>query len=239
MRIPWVALLLGIAIILSGRSPRTRLPGRYGAATTSSAEREGLVRFRWPLVGGAVLSGWILVGGAAGLCAGLVAGAVSWRALDSLPSPAVLRRRREIERDLPFAVHLLGAALAAGTSTSRALSDVADAVAGAVGEELALVGRHLELGVDPVRVYRTMRGPLLPLGRSLARVQESGGSVVAAVDRLAEELRSTARHRRDARARSVEVRAAAPLGLCFLPAFVLVGVVPMIVGLFSSLRLFS
>jgi hypothetical protein len=32
-------------------------------------------------------------------------------------------------------------------------------------------------------------------------------------------------------ARAVAVRAAAPLGLCFLPAFVLLGVVPTVLGL--------
>jgi pilus assembly protein TadC len=38
-------------------------------------------------------------------------------------------------------------------------------------------------------------------------------------------------------ARSVGVHAAAPLGLCFLPAFVLVGIVPSIVSVFGSLEL--
>ena len=52
-------------------------------------------------------------------------------------------------------------------------------------------------------------------------------------------LASQARSRTDARARSVEVRAAAPLGVCFLPAFVLIGVVPMVVGVFSAMRLFG
>ena len=33
--------------------------------------------------------------------------------------------------------------------------------------------------------------------------------------------------------------AAAPLGLCLLPAFVVLGVVPMVVGVFSAMRLFQ
>jgi hypothetical protein len=48
-----------------------------------------------------------------------------------------------------------------------------------------------------------------------------------------------ARARPEGLARGVEVRAAAPLGLCFLPAFVLLGVVPMVVGVFSAMRLFG
>ena len=32
------------------------------------------------------------------------------------------------------------------------------------------------------------------------------------------------------------MKASAPVGVCFLPAFVLLGVVPLIAGLFGSLR---
>ena len=56
--------------------------------------------------------------------------------------------------------------------------------------------------------------------------------------RLAEELRERARADVETRARSIEVKAAAPLGLCLLPAFVVLGIVPMVVGVFGSLGLF-
>jgi tight adherence protein B len=39
------------------------------------------------------------------------------------------------------------------------------------------------------------------------------------------------------RARQVGVLAAGPLGLCFLPAFMLIGVVPTVVGTFTDLIL--
>jgi hypothetical protein len=51
-------------------------------------------------------------------------------------------------------------------------------------------------------------------------------------------MRARARAEVEARAKTVEVRAAAPLGACFLPAFVLLGVVPLVAGLFGSLQLF-
>jgi hypothetical protein len=56
-----------------------------------------------------------------------------------------------------------------------------------------------------------------------------------AVHRLAEELRERARADVEERARSIEVKAAAPLGLCLLPAFVVLGVVPMVAGVFGSM----
>jgi pilus assembly protein TadC len=67
----------------------------------------------------------------------------------------------------------------------------------------------------------------------------SGASVRDAVEALATDLAAQSRTRTDALARSVEVRAAAPLGACFLPAFVLLGVVPMIVGVFGAMSLFG
>lgn len=206
--------------------------------STVRAERGVLLNLRPLLCALAVVAGWVVVGGVLGLTLGLAGAAVSWRVLERLESPATVRRRRELERDLPVAVHLLGACLAAGSATGTALASVAASMPGAVGEELALLQRRLHWGIDPISVWRTVDGPLEPLGRSMARAHESGASVQAAVLRLAEDLRNETRARADARARSVEVRAAGPLGLCFLPAFVLLGVVPMAAGLISSLALF-
>jgi hypothetical protein len=53
--------------------------------------------------------------------------------------------------------------------------------------------------------------------------------------RLAEDLRRRDRADVESRARSVGVKAALPLGLCLLPAFVLVGVVPLVAGSVSVL----
>lgn len=206
--------------------------------STPSNQRSFLARLRVPLSGLAVVAGWSVLGGVIGLAIGVLGGALAWRALGRLESPASIRRRRELERDLPTAVHLLGACLTAGAAMTSALSTVAAAMPGAVGDELALVQRRLHWGVDPASVWRAIEGPLEPLGRNMARAHESGSSVRQAVARLAEDLRSDTRARAEARARTIEVRAAAPLGLCFLPAFVLLGVVPMTVGIFSSLALF-
>ena len=59
--------------------------------------------------------------------------------------------------------------------------------------------------------------------------------MVAAVERLADELARTARADVEDRARAVGVKAAVPLGLCLLPAFLLLGIVPLVAGLMSTL----
>ncbi len=96
---------------------------------------------------------------------------------------------------------------------------------------------RLRLGLDPGEVWRlvTADADLAPLGRALGRAHETGAPVVAAVERLAEELARSARADVEDRARAVGVRAAAPLGLCLLPAFLLVGIVPVVAGLLESL----
>ncbi len=202
-------------------------------------DRALLDRLKPVLAVSAGVGGWLVVGGLSGLAAGLVAALVAWRVLGRAEPPGARRRREELARDLPAAVHLIGACLAGGSPPGHALGLVAVAMGGAVGEELLVVHHRLELGADPIDVWRDLADhpQLAPLGRVLARAHESGASVRVAVERLAEELRDGALHDAQARARTVEVRSAAPLGLCFLPAFVLVGVVPLVAGIFSGVRL--
>ena len=57
------------------------------------------------------------------------------------------------------------------------------------------------------------------------------------MERLAADLARRARADVEDRARAVGVKAALPLGLCLLPAFVLVGIVPLVAGLLESLAL--
>ena len=66
----------------------------------------------------------------------------------------------------------------------------------------------------------------------LARRSASSGSALAqGVAELAEQSRQDATHAADAAAERASVLIAGPLGLCFLPAFVCLGIVPVVVGL--------
>lgn len=222
-------------------APRPRLPAA-GTVRLHGGEEQSVLRRLRPLFAALAFAGaWAFVTGVVGLVAGLMAATLSWRVLGRAESPGARRRREELERDLPTAVQLLGACLEAGSATSTALDAVAAALPGAVSEELVVVGRRIALGVQPVTVWRDLaeHPQLGPLGRALARAHQSGASVRVAIDSLATELAAQSRARTDELARSVEVRAAAPLGVCFLPAFLLLGVVPMVVGVFSSMRLFG
>ncbi|MDO9378152.1 MAG: type II secretion system F family protein [Nocardioidaceae bacterium] len=153
-----------------------------------------------------------------------------------LESAVVRRRREQVQRDLPLAVDLVVAALAAGRPPVLALRAAGEAVGGPLADDLGRACARIELGGDHLEVWRDLgRDPALgALGRSFARATQTGASVVGVLEHLAEDLRRRRRGSAQEVARSVGVRTAAPLGLCFLPAFVLVAIVPAVAAVFSS-----
>ena len=233
------AALASLAALLAvPAAPRLAAPRRSGPPDVAAA---ALRRWRAPLSALAAVAAWALLGGALGVPAGGVVGWVAWRTLSAAESPAQAQRRARAARDLPFAVDLTVACLASGAAPAPALRTVAEALGGPVGRELSSVAVRLDVGADPGRVWADLaQHPQLgPLGRALRRAHESGASVTDAGRRLAEELHAAARADVEVRARTVAVRAAAPLGICFLPAFVVLGIVPLVAGLISTLRLFG
>jgi Flp pilus assembly protein TadB len=167
------------------------------------------------------------------------AGLVAWRRARGLETAAARRRRERVERELPHLVDLVGALVSAGAAPAEALASVC----GVVSAESASVIRpwvgRLALGSDPVAVWAELaRHPQLGrLGTALHRASVSGAPVSEALHRLSEDLRTARRADVHRRVRQVEVRAAAPLGACLLPAFVLVGVVPLVAGAARNLTL--
>lgn len=75
-----------------------------------------------------------------------------------------------------------------------------------------------------------------PLAAAVIRSSRTGAPAAATVGRAAHELREAAADALAAEVRTIGVRATAPLVLCFLPAFVLLGVLPTALGLLPRLR---
>jgi pilus assembly protein TadC len=69
------------------------------------------------------------------------------------------------------------------------------------------------------------------LVRALGRALDSGAPVATTVAAVADEQRRRRRWAAEAAARRAGVLAVAPLALCFLPAFVLLGVVPVVLSI--------
>jgi len=168
--------------------------------------------------------------------AGLVVG-LGPRVLGRLEPAQVRRERDRLRGDLPLLLDLLAACLAGGASLPAAASAVAGAVGGPAGQRLAVVAGALRVGTTAAEAWTALAGadpdgdPLAPAARALARAAEGGAPVAAAVARLAADARQRARSDGEQAARRAGVLAVAPLGLCFLPAFVLLGIVPVVAGL--------
>ena len=177
------------------------------------------------------------LGGPVGLAAAPVAAIATWLVIER-SEPARVRRTRDLaRRDLPHVVGLLADALRSGQPPDDALAVVAGALPGPAAARLAEVVPRLRLGVDPTP------GLGRPGRRPGPRSARPGARAGAPHRRARGACRRTARRRADPlaraevedRARAVGVKAAVPLGLCLLPAFVLIGIVPVVAGLLTSL----
>ncbi len=231
------AVLAGAAV--QWLVPATLRVPRPGAAVPRGVDdsSDGRLRLLWSATAGAGLA--LFISGRAGLPVGLAAAAVTWVVLGRLEPTAVRRAREAAERDLPGLVHLLAAALESGCATGEAVRLVCEAYPGPAADLVASVSPRLALGIDVEGAWRPVldHTRLAVLGRTMVRAHRSGASVAGEVSALADELGRRSRLRTEERARSVGVKAAVPLGLCLLPSFVLLGIVPLAVSLMQSLAL--
>ena len=191
----------------------------------------------------------LVVGLPLGIVPGLLVAATGPRLLARLEPRSVQNERRQLVADLPLVLDLLAACLAGGASLPAAAAAVSAAVPGPCGARLAAVASALAVGSSPPQAWAALAGngaadptdsggtrpvaedPLAPAARLLVRACEGGAPVAATVIRLAADARAESRAVGDQRARRIGVLVVAPLGLCFLPAFVLLGVVPVVIGL--------
>jgi Flp pilus assembly protein TadB len=234
-------LLAGLAGLLAG-APRGAALGRLDAAAPAPGATPG---------GGArrpaAVPQWLprLLGGLAG-CAALTSHGAAATGLAVLAVatglPAVRRQRanelrqQRLTADLPRAAELLASCLDAGAAPAAALGAVAAAVGGPVGLRLGQVATVLAAGGQvPLPRPGSAAGPVDRLVATLARAAATGAPLAASVRDLAVDERERARWAATERARVAGVRAVGPLAACFLPAFVLVGVVPVVAGVAASL----
>jgi Flp pilus assembly protein TadB len=152
--------------------------------------------------------------------------------LGGLEPSAARRRREELISDTPQALELMATALAAGMPVRLAGRAVADAFDSAVGEDLCRVLSLVDLGVSDAVAWRTLHDhpQLGPAAQDLSRSVESGTMMVDALRRHAAAAREAGRAGQVIRARSVGVRSVLPLMICFIPSFLLLGVVPTVVS---------
>jgi Flp pilus assembly protein TadB len=179
----------------------------------------------------------IVVGGVAGVAAGVLIALVTPRFLARMESRGERLRRESLERQAPAASDLVAACLAAGATPVDSARAVADALGAPIQEPLHRVVSSLDLGADPVHAWTLLTDvePLRPMARAVARSAETGAPLATLLAAVAEDQRDEARARAEAMARAAGVRSVAPLAACFLPAFLLIGIVPVVASLAAPL----
>ena len=158
-------------------------------------------------------------------------------------SGSLARRRsgsasRVTTAELAVALDVLAGCLGAGVAMPSALGAAAAAAPPGVAASLRLAAAALGRGDDPVRTWARLAeaaADLDPVARLCSRAAVTGAAVADEVHRTADALRSAADTTRRRRLQRASVWLVLPLGLCFLPAFVLVGVVPLVAGLVPGL----
>ncbi|WP_280428985.1 type II secretion system F family protein [Nocardia brasiliensis] len=135
---------------------------------------------------------------------------------------------------------LLAACLRAGLPMAGAARAVASGAPEPLGTALLRAADLLALGADATTAWeraaaegsgRAGAEEIESLARMARRSARSGASLAVAVGGLAEQRRAAVEDAAAARAERAGVLIGGPLGLCFLPAFVCLGIVPVVIGL--------
>jgi Flp pilus assembly protein TadB len=229
--VAWAAWLLAapppdrrLLRLLAPAPVRPRGAGRAGVPVVLAALVAGLGVW-------AVLGGWL----GALLAVGCVV--VIPRAARRLESRGVRARREELERQAPLLADLMAAILASGAPMRFALVAAGDAIGEPTAGAVRPVVAAIDLGADPTTAWSSVSDvpALEPIAAAVIRSAESGAPMTTVLIRIAEDMRRDRQSAVEVAARSAGVRAVAPLAACFLPAFLLMGVVPVVASLAGHL----
>lgn len=189
-------------------------------------------------VGAAILAGVGAIG-VVGPLQGIVVGAIALvlipRLMSRLESGDSRRQRQALERQLPDALDVLTSVLEAGAPPGDALAVVGEALGPPINAELLRVTRALSLGATAQQAWNSAHPTMRPLAAAMCRSAESGAPLAFVLAGASRDARREHRVRVEVAARSAGVRAVAPLAACFLPAFFLMGVAPIIASFVEQL----
>jgi Flp pilus assembly protein TadB len=227
------ALLVAAALlVVDGRHGPRRLHALHRPPPAVGLPAPTL-RTSWLVVGAAAAGslGWAVAGpiGAvvlAGAAAG--AGRLAQRRTSASGAPDV-----EPPTDLAAAWELLAVCLEAGLPVALAVTAAAESLHGAVGVRLRRVSGLLELGADAAGAWRSAEDlpAVAAFARAAGRSAATGAALATAARAECSRIRAELADAAQAGAQRAAVLITGPLGLCFLPAFLVLGIAPVVVGL--------
>ncbi|MCE3555706.1 type II secretion system F family protein [Pseudonocardia sp. RS11V-5] len=233
-------VLLALAVLVGGApGARARL-GALVATPAGPAEPVVPLRRSWAVVGGLAVAVvvWTVAGGAAAgagaVVAAVVVGAAGGVGLHLLVTRAAARPARRADgAELAAGWELLATCLEAGLPVPSAAEAAALRIEGEVGAGLRRAAGLLELGSAPAEAWAAVAGVpgLEAFGRAARRSADTGAGLARVARSEAARLRAGLADAAEAKAERAAVLIAAPLGVCFLPAFLALGIAPVVLGL--------
>lgn len=172
------------------------------------------------------------------LLTALAVGLVVFVGLGRWPGPEVRSRDREVQAQLPTVCTLLAVCLEAGLPLRNAVAAVAEGSQGAMAESLRRLDAAVRLGVPETEAWGELglaRPAFADLARELSHAAGSGMSLAPVLRHHGREAQRAAHGAAQSRARKAGVSSVVPLMMCFLPAFILIGVVPIVGGVASRM----
>lgn len=179
----------------------------------------------------AAMAATLLLGAPLGFAAGPGVFVLSRRLLRRLATHA---SRPQPVTVSAFAIELVAACLDAGATPAAALRTAGAHVPGALGQALTSAAEALAAGA-PTEEALPESGALAAMAAVFRRSSQTGSAMSEQLIGVAAQLRADEQFERLAKAHRVAVLSALPLGLCMLPAFLLLAVVPAVAGLGAGL----
>jgi Flp pilus assembly protein TadB len=234
-----LAALSAWLLVPASPNPRLRLLLQRPASVDIPQSTRQSTSRRTALMSAAVAGtgAYLLLGGVLGVVTAVACLVVIPRLLARLEPRRVREHRERCEGQAPVLADLLGALLASGATVRDALHAAAAAIPEPTATVLRPVVSAIDLGADPPSAWRTV-GVIpahTPIVDAICRAHESGAPAAGLLKSAADDIRRDRRREVEVAARSAGVRAVAPLAACFLPAFLLLGVVPVVASLASGL----
>lgn len=129
------------------------------------------------------------------------------------------------------AIDLLALALRGGVGLVEAIEAVGARLEGPLGAHLHTVAAAERWGVGSVDAWASVPSAWHPAARALRMAATAGIAPAGVLEQAAGEIRLAEEQRLDVATARLGVRVVLPLGLLFLPAFVLTTVVPIVLAL--------
>ena len=158
-----------------------------------------------------------------------------WAGQSRLPAVVGRDRSGPPAAQVAAALDLMALALSSGCSLVEAAQLVAGGRLGRAGDELGRVVAGVRWGLPWAQAWGLASSAWAPARAALVVAETAGIGPALALQRVAQDMRERQARQLELAAARLGVRLVLPLGLAFLPAFVLLAVVPLVAALARDL----